>query len=50
LDKWTARVREFIVERVPDAALILGGAANVMFYEGEWLIQNLLAIGVVPLT
>lgn len=35
LDKWTGRLKDFIEERVPDAALILGGAANVMFYEGE---------------
>lgn len=33
LDKWTARIRGFIGERVPNAALILPGAANVQFYE-----------------
>lgn len=35
LDKWTGRVKEFIVDRVPEAALILGGSANVMFYEAN---------------
>lgn len=35
IDKWTVKVREFIAERLPNAGLILGSGADIMFYEAN---------------
>lgn len=40
IDKWTVRVKEFIKERLPEAGLILGGAADLMFYEANNAIDR----------
>ena len=35
VDEWTGRVRDFISERLPDAGLILGESADIMFHEAN---------------
>ncbi|ROT37141.1 hypothetical protein SODALDRAFT_340542 [Sodiomyces alkalinus F11] len=35
IDEWTARVRDFIADRLPHAALMLGESADIMFYEAN---------------
>ena len=35
IDDWTGRVRSFISERLPDAGLILGDSADIMFFEAN---------------
>jgi hypothetical protein len=40
IDEWTARVRDFIAERLPDAALILGESADIMFHESNNAIDR----------
>lgn len=40
IDEWTARVRDFIAERLPEAGLILGSAADIMFHEANNAIDR----------
>ena len=35
VDEWTGRIRDFISERLPDAGLILGESADIMFHEAN---------------
>lgn len=35
IDDWTARVRAFVAERLPDAGLILGESADIRFHEAN---------------
>ncbi|KAI9151519.1 hypothetical protein HJFPF1_08723 [Paramyrothecium foliicola] len=40
INEWTGRVREFIADRLPEAGLILGSAADIMFHESNNAIDR----------
>ncbi|KEY75118.1 hypothetical protein S7711_01572 [Stachybotrys chartarum IBT 7711] len=40
IDAWTARVRDFISERLPGAGLILGQSSDIMFHESNNAIDR----------
>lgn len=40
IDKWTDKMRDFIADRLPDAGLILGAAADLRFHESNSAIDR----------
>lgn len=40
INKWTGRVREFIADRNPNAALILGSASDIRFHESNVAVDR----------